>query len=147
MTEQQIWKGTSSEVVNFWWFFACLLIIPIPWAIAAHLRVKCRVYTLTNERLMIESGVFSKTQDMMELYRVRDVHVTLPFWMRMFGLENVHLLSTDLTSERVVIEAISSGLGLSDKIRDAVEECRKRKGVREIGLDLDPGQGGVDFAS
>jgi uncharacterized membrane protein YdbT with pleckstrin-like domain len=147
MTEQPIWKGTSSQVKNFWWFVSCLLIIPIPWAIAKWLQVKCRVYTLTSERLLIESGVFNKTQDSLELYRIRDLQVTRPFWMRMFGLQNIHLLSTDITSERLVIDAIPTDLDLMDRIRVAVEECRKRKGVREIGLDLDPGVGSGDFAS
>jgi len=41
MPEETLWKGTSSQVKNFWLFVACILVIPIPWAIAAWLRTKC----------------------------------------------------------------------------------------------------------
>lgn len=140
-TETVIWKGTSSQVKNFWWFVACLLVIPIPWAIARWLQVKCRVFTLTNERLMIESGVFNKGQDLLELYRVRDLQVNQPFWLRLFGLENISLLTTDLTTESIMLDYIPSSLNLRDQFREHIEECRRRKGVREVGIDLDPGAG------
>ena len=87
-TETEIWKGTSSQVKNFWWFVACILVIPIPWAIWNYLKVKSRVYTLTTERLLIDEGVFNKTQDTLELYRVRDIQVKEPFLLRLFGLQN-----------------------------------------------------------
>ena len=141
--ETVIWKGASSQVKNFWWFVACLLVVPIPWAIWAWLKVKCRVYTLTNERLLIESGVLNKSQDTLELYRVRDLQVFEPFWLRLFGLQNIHLLATDLTTENLMLDYIPSSLNLRDKFRECVEECRRRKGVREIGVDIEPGVGGT----
>lgn len=143
-TETVIWKGTSSQVKNFWWFVACLLIVPIPWAIWYWLKVKSRIYTLTNERLLIEDGVFTKTQETLELYRVRDLQVIEPFWQRLFGLQNIHLLATDLTTESLLLDYIPTSLNLRDQFRQYVEECRRRKGVRELGVDLEPGVGGVN---
>jgi uncharacterized membrane protein YdbT with pleckstrin-like domain len=140
-SETVIWKGSPSQVKNFWWFVACLLVIPIPWAIWNYLKVKSRVYTLTTERLLIECGVFNKTQDTLELYRVRDLQITEPFWLRVFGLQNIHLLATDLTTENLILDYIPSALNLRDKFRDQIEECRRKKGVREVGIDLEPGAG------
>lgn len=140
-SETIVWKGTSSQYKNFWLFVSCILVIPIPWAIWAWLKVKSRVYTLTSERLLIEDGVFNKTQDTLELYRVRDLQVTAAFTQRIFGLENVHLLATDLTTESLVLDHVPAALNLRDKLRNSIEECRKRKGVREVGLDLEPGAG------
>ncbi len=139
--ETVVWKGTSSQVKNLWWFVACLLVIPIPWAIWNWLKVKCRVYTLTDERLMIESGVFNKGQDLLELYRVRDLQVNQPFWLRLFGLENISLLTSDLTTQSLMLDYIPSALNLRDKFRQHIEECRRKKGVREVGIDLEPGIG------
>jgi hypothetical protein len=141
-TETVIWKGTSSQLKNFWWFVSCLLIIPIPWAIWAWLKVKCRVYTLTTERLLIEDGIFNKDKDTLELYRVRDFQVNEPFWPRLFGLQNIHLLATDLTTENLVIDMIPKSAGLPDYFRTQVEECRQRKRVREVGIDIEPGVDG-----
>jgi hypothetical protein len=141
-TETVIWKGTSSQLKNFWWFVSCLLVIPIPWAIWAWLKVKCRVYTLTTERLLIEDGIFNKNKDTLELYRVRDFQVNEPFWLRLFGLQNIHLLATDLTTENFVIDYIPKSAGLPDHFRKQVEECRQRKRVREVGIDIEPGVDG-----
>jgi uncharacterized membrane protein YdbT with pleckstrin-like domain len=138
-TENVIWKGSSSQWKNFWWFVSCLLVIPIPWAIWAWLKVKCRTYTLTTERLLIEDGVFNKSQDTLELYRVRDLQVTEPFWQRLFGLQNIQLLATDITTESVVLDFMPKAAGLPDHFRKQVEECRQRKRVREVGVDLEPG--------
>jgi uncharacterized membrane protein YdbT with pleckstrin-like domain len=137
--ETEIWKGTSSQVKNFWWWVSCILVLPIPFAIWAWLKVKCRVYTLTTERLLIEDGIFNKTQETLELYRVRDLQVAEPFWLRLFGLQNIHLLATDLTTESTVLDYIPSSLNLRDELRRHVETCRQRKGVRELGVDLEPG--------
>jgi len=143
-TETVIWKGTSSQLKNFWWFVSCLLVIPIPWAIWAWLKVKCHVYTLTTERLLIEDGVFNKSKDTLELYRVRDLQVTEPFWQRLFGLQNIQLLATDLTTENLILDYMPKEAGLADHFRKQVEECRQRKRVREVGVDLDPGiDGGI----
>jgi Bacterial PH domain len=141
MPEETLWKGTSSQVKNLWLFVACILLIPIPWAIWSWLQVKCRVYTLTNERLLIESGVFNKTHETLELYRIRDLQFSEPFWLRLFGLLNIHLLATDLTTGNIVLDYIPKSAGLPDKLRDQVEACRQRKGVREMGVDFEPGGG------
>ncbi len=145
-SETVIWKGTSSQVKNFWWFVSCLLVIPIPWAIWEWLKVKCRVFNITSERLIIDEGVFNKSQETLELYRIRDMQVKQPFWLRLFGLENIHLIATDITTESVVLDYIPSNLALRDKLRVQVEECRRKKGVREMGIDLDQG-GGADVMS
>ncbi len=128
---------------NFWWFAACLLVIPIPWAIWAWLKVKCRVYTLTNERLLIEDGVLNKTHETLELYRVRDQQVAEPFLLRLFGLQNIQLLATDLTTESLALDYVPKSAGLPDLLRRQIEECRMRKRVREVGIDLEPGVGDV----
>jgi len=103
--------------------------------------VKCRVYTLTTERLLIEDGIFSKTQETLELYRVRDLQIIEPFWLRLFGLQNIHMLATDLTTDNLLLDYIPSSLNLRDQFRQQVEECRRRKGVREVGVDFEPGAG------
>jgi membrane protein YdbS with pleckstrin-like domain len=139
MAEEPVWQGTSSQLKNFWFYVSCILLLPIPRTIWAWLEVRCRVYTLTTERLLIESGVFSKVQDTLELYRVRDIQVTQSFIQRMFNLQNIHLISTDLTSQNIVLDYIPKVAGLSDQVRTLVEACRMRKGVRELGVDLDQG--------
>lgn len=138
-TEEILWTGTSSQVKNFWLFVACILLVPIPWALWAWIKTRTRVYSVTSERLIIRSGFLNKSTESLELYRVRDLRMTEPFWLRLWGLKNLHLCTTDQTTPEIVVDYIPAGLKLGDIIRRQVEICRQKKGVREFGIDLDPG--------
>jgi hypothetical protein len=140
MNEETIWTGTSSQVKNFWLFVACLLVIPIPWAIWAWLKTKCRIYSLTTERLIIRSGVLNKSTETLELYRVRDLQINEPFWLRLWGLNNIHLCTTDTTTPEVILDYISSETDLGNIFRKQIEFSRQKKGVREFGIDVEHGQ-------
>ena len=143
MSEQTIWEGHSSQVKNFWPFVSCLLVIPIPWAIYRWLAVKTTTYRLTTERLVTEHGILSKTMDTLELYRVRDLQVTQPFWIRLFGLENIHLITADTSTPCLIIDCVPKDLTLPDKFRVQVEAARMAKRVRTVDLEDDtPGDSG-----
>lgn len=143
MSEQTIWQGHSSQVKNFWPFVSCILVLPIPWAIYRWLVVKTTTFRLTNERLITEHGILSKTSDTLELYRVRDLQVTRPFWTRLFGLENIHIITSDTSTPCVVIDCVPGSLALPDKFRVQVEATRMAKRVRTVDFEDDtPGDHG-----
>ena len=139
MAEETVWRGTSSQWKNFGIFVLCglfcWLIVPIFFALARYLQTKCRIYELTNERLKITEGVFSKVTDTLELYRVKDLETRQPFLYRLVGVENIHVNTSDLTTPFIFIEAISVTVGLADKLRNQVETIRQQKGVREIDIE------------
>jgi uncharacterized membrane protein YdbT with pleckstrin-like domain len=139
MPEEMVWRGTSSQWKNFGVFilcaFFCWLIVPIFIALARYLQTKNKVYELTTERLKTTEGVFSKVTDTLELYRVKDLEKRQPFFYRLVGVENVALNTSDASSPFILIEAISSSVGLPDKIRNHVEAVRAQKGVREIDVE------------
>jgi uncharacterized membrane protein YdbT with pleckstrin-like domain len=135
MPEETIWSGTSSQVKNLGAFVACLLVIPIPWAIYRWLVVRTTTFRLTSERLITEHGILNKTSDTLELYRVRDQQVTQPLVQRLFGLHTIQLLTADTSTPSVVIDYVPVELGLQDKFRAQVEECRTRKRVRSLDIE------------
>jgi len=109
--------------------------VPIFMALSRYLQTKSKTYELTNERLKITEGVFSKTTDTLELYRVKDLETRQPFLYRMVRVENVQLNTSDSSSPSVFIEAVPSAVMLADKIRNEVEAIRAQKGVREIDVE------------
>ena len=139
MTEEMIWSGTSSQWKNFKIFalcgLTCFLIVPIFIALWHFLKVRSHQYELTSERLKITDGIFSKNIEALELYRVKDVSLSQPFSMRIFGLENIRLVTSDHTTPQIDLDHISQKIGLADKIRSCVEKRRDQKGVRELDVD------------
>ncbi|MGI8740016.1 MAG: PH domain-containing protein [Gammaproteobacteria bacterium] len=137
--EKPVWNGTPSQVINlpafillglFFW-----LVIPVFMMLWKWLVVKNTKYELTTERLKTRYGVLNKQMDEIELYRVRDYRFEQPFFLRIFALGNVVMQTSDKSHPLVTIRAIPNGEELRERIRTHVEECRARKGVREIDFE------------
>jgi uncharacterized membrane protein YdbT with pleckstrin-like domain len=155
--ERTLWDGTPSQILNLPVFILCALVAgaligaaflfreqvgPGAYAIAGAaviplfigfwkwLRTRTTKYHLTTERLHLTYGIFSRTTEDLELYRVKDYHIYEPFIMRMFGLADVVLNTMDDPKATVYLKAIPDGKGLRDQIRKHVEICRQRKQVR-----------------
>ena len=139
MSEEVVWRGTSSQWKNFGVYLLCglfcWLIVPIFFALARYLQTKCRIFEVTTQRFKTTSGIFSKITETLELYRVKDIETRQPFLSRMVGVENVQMNTSDASSPFVFIEAVPSSVGLADKIRNQVEIIRQQKRVREIDIE------------
>ena len=139
MPEEIVWRGTSSQWKNFGVYLLCgllcWLIVPIFFALARFLQTKCKVFELTTQRFKVTSGVFSKVTETLELYRVKDIETRQPFLLRLVGVENVQMTTSDTSSPIVLIEAVPLSVGLADKLRNQVEIIRQQKRVREIDIE------------
>ncbi len=96
-------------------------------------------YQLTNQRLIIRRGVILKTEDEVELYRIKDVRVTYSIVNQLTGIGEITILSTDATThhQQLVLTAIPDARELREDIRDLVSAARARLRVRELDLDIE----------
>jgi uncharacterized membrane protein YdbT with pleckstrin-like domain len=134
--ERIVWSGRPSQVLNLPAFLLCgllcWLVIPIFIGLWKWLVLRFTEYEITSERLRINTGVLSRSSDELELYRVKDTRFEQPFWLRIFGLGNVVLSTSDRTDPVITLTAIPGGREVREKLRNQVERLRVRKGVREI---------------
>jgi membrane protein YdbS with pleckstrin-like domain len=105
-------------------------IVAIPYALWKYLVVKHQKFEVTSQRIMAHSGVLSKKTEELELYRVRDTKFDQPFFLRLFGLGNIVIISNDATTPISVIPAIKGARDLREQIRSLVEDRRDQKRVR-----------------
>jgi uncharacterized membrane protein YdbT with pleckstrin-like domain len=136
--EEILWQGSPSQWTNFWPFVLCILVIPIPWAIWRWLSTRCFAYEVTNQRIRIRQGVFSRRTDSLELYRVKDASFVQPFVMRLVGIGNVELETSDTTTPILAIRGVPDADRLREQILKAVDVVRDRKGVREVDFSDRP---------
>lgn len=133
---RELWVGRPSQVLNAPAFLLCglfcWLLVPVLYAAWRYLDTRCRTYTLTRETLRMSRGVLSQRVDMLEVFRVKDIAIIKPFWMRMFGLGTIQLTTSDHTHPYVEIEGIAAAENLAAIIRSVVDEARTAKGVREF---------------
>jgi uncharacterized membrane protein YdbT with pleckstrin-like domain len=136
--ESIIWEGSPSQVTNLGTYVVCVLlcflIVPIFYAIWRWVETRCFRYTVSDQRIRVNQGVFSKRTDSIELYRIKDVVLLQPFWLRLFGLGNVELRTSDMTSPLLTIEAVPDPAALRERILLAAEARRDLKGVRELDV-------------
>ncbi len=124
-------EGFYHIYILFWRFaLAASIIYPI-WRF---FDTFSRRYKITNERLREYSGVFNRKVEELELYRVKDISLDSPFNLRMLGLSNIILRTTDRSNPYFIISSIKNGEKILDLIRENVEYERKIKGVRAIEL-------------
>lgn len=132
-----LWSSGEGQVANFGvYVFAVLffwLVLPVAWALYRYIKTSKHRYTLTDQRLMIESvqwNLIVRHMEFVELYRVKDLSVGSTLSQTLFGRGRVIVKSTDETCPLVVINAIANPVEVSRVIRNAVEQCRVTKGVR-----------------
>ena len=136
MSKKVIWKKTPSQFVNIKCYILCGIfvwtIIPIFIMFWNYLKVKNTKYILTENILEIEEGVLNKKSTPIELYRVKDFRVYEPLLMRIFGLGNLEIITSDKTLSDLMLHAIKNPKSVKDGIRDIVEKRRDEKGVKEV---------------
>jgi uncharacterized membrane protein YdbT with pleckstrin-like domain len=87
------------------------------------------VYRVTQTNIESEHGFFSKTIDVLELWRCRDVQYRQSFFDRIVHIAHIDIFTTDVTSPNVCIVGLPASRELFENIRDAIEIQRQSRNV------------------
>ena len=136
MSEKVIWEGTPSQKLNFFSYLFWLL--PILWmglgllvSLWKYLQIKTWKIKITNQRIIEEKGIFSKTINELELFRVKDIILKKSFWDRILGISQIYLRTSDKSNHHYILYGIIDGDQLRENLRNIVEKRREEKGVVE----------------
>lgn len=91
-------------------------------------------YILTESKLITRIGLLNLREDEIELYRVYDKSMKLPFGQRIFGCGSIVLLSKDNDTPSKTLEKIKRPREVKRLIDAAVQEQRDKYSVR--GRDM-----------
>jgi membrane protein YdbS with pleckstrin-like domain len=150
-SETVVWEGNPSQLTNIGTYLACALVaaaivvagamirpeaywvlfVPVLIALWRYLTLKFFRYRVTTERVGLTRGVLTKRTDSIELYRVKDTTLIEPFFLRLFGLSDVVLNSSDRTTPLLVLHAVPNGLALREQFRAIVARLRVQTAVRQ----------------
>jgi uncharacterized membrane protein YdbT with pleckstrin-like domain len=160
--ETVLWSGHTSQWVHFWYYLFCVLlaggiaaaatmfglatagvgalsyialVIPFVMWIVRWWITKCTTYEITTQRLRMRTGILNKRVDELELYRVKDYAMEQPMLLRLVGLGNISMVTSDATTPTVAMRAIPGVEEVREKLRNAVQAERDRKRVRELDVD------------
>lgn len=98
-------------------------------------------YSLTKDRLFIETGLFNYKQNETRLYRILDLQLTRSFIQRIFGLGTIKVCSSDKALGNFDIKNIKLSSNVKELLSVNIEEQRQKNRVssREFmnGTDID----------
>ena len=96
-------------------------------------------YDLCRDRLIVRRGIFIKSLDEIELYRVKDVRLDFSLINQWAGIGTITATSSDETTrtEPLVLAHIEDAGGRREQLRNLVEAARQKRRVREIDMTHD----------
>jgi uncharacterized membrane protein YdbT with pleckstrin-like domain len=89
-------------------------------------------YTITGEQLVYEHGVFTRSRDYIELYRVVDFDEKRSFLQLLLGLKTIVVHSGDRTMPKLKIIGIREKADVVSCLRERVSYNRKRMNIHEF---------------
>ena len=86
-------------------------------------------YELTEEKILITTGILSLKEEEIKLYRILDVTLKMNFFQRIFGVGTIHCCSSDKTSGEFDILDVKNPKKVKELISSLVEKERDKKRV------------------
>lgn len=123
-----IFKGKFSEFMPFIDISITIMLIVFVYNILYYYSYK---YEFLNDQLIISKGVFSRTENYIEFFRVKDFRKHQSLWMRIFGVMKITLVSSDKISNVTNITGVPNS-ELLRKLRLDILQSRKLNRVLEV---------------
>lgn len=93
------------------------------------LPISFTVYKLTNEKLIIKTGIFTIHEEEIRLYRILDFTVEKNICERIFGVGKIELHTADRSTPMFVMKGVKNVEKVKEMISKEVEEERERKNI------------------
>lgn len=100
---------------------------PFNWGIPSFTK-----YTITERRLIVEKGVFTKKREEIRLYRIRDISLKRGLIERMLSIGDIEIFSTDASTPNYLLRNIKDSIRVSDLLGEATENSRMKHRAQEL---------------
>lgn len=93
-------------------------------------------FDICPDRLIVRRGIFIKSLDEVELYRVKDVRLDFTLINQMAGIGTITVTSSDETTRGgpLVLRCVERAAHRREELRGLVEAARQKRRVREIDM-------------
>ena len=89
-------------------------------------------YSLSKDRLFLETGLLNLKQDEILLYRVRDLELRMSLGQRLFGVGTVCVHSSDKSIPHLDLQNVKNPREVKELIHQAVEAAKDRRRMRTM---------------
>jgi len=108
---------------------AGVTVFAVGWYLWLHFDRRSTHVRISTQTIDIESGIFGRTIDTLQLWRVRDIDFEQTFTERLLGIARIRVLSHDQNQPHLVLRGLPGSRTLFDKLRDSVAIARQARNV------------------
>ena len=95
-------------------------------------------YTVTEEQITINSGLFTRIENDCYMYKIQDTVLSVSLIQRIFGIATVVCKTSDVTHGQLVLKNIKNAKAIKDFIVECSEEQRmRRRTINTLNIDAD----------
>ena len=95
-------------------------------------------YTVTEEQITINSGLFTRIENDCYMYKIQDTVLSVSLFQRIFGIATVVCKTSDVTHGQLVLKNIKNAKAIKNFIVECSEEQRmKRRTINTLNIDAD----------
>lgn len=127
-TEKPLFTGHPAVIYSAWQWLAVIFTLGIAWLVY-WFQSQSINWIITSQRVKIERGLLSKTQDSVEIFRIDHFDLHKPLGMRLAGYCMLHLRSSDASFPTVILYGIPNLEALADTLRECSLRERARRKV------------------
>lgn len=129
--ERTLFTGHPAVIFTVWQWFAVAITLGVAYIYYWIQSLSTR-YEITSQRVRLEKGIFSKTKESVELFRIDHFDVIKPLGMRLVGQCFLDLRSSDTNFANVVIFGVPDLETLADTLRECSLRERTRRRVTTL---------------
>jgi uncharacterized membrane protein YdbT with pleckstrin-like domain len=105
-----------------------LLLLPTVFALLQALaRLRNTHYRVTNQRIVIQSGVLSRALEEIDMRMIDDIEFRQTFLERLFGIGEVYIVSTDKVAPKLSLHGVHDPLKTRELIRANAYQVSQRQ--------------------
>ena len=130
------WGWLRGTLLGWGTLLLCLVLVGLVIVAVVWVRNLLVTYELTEDRLILRKGIFVKSIDEIELYRVKDVRLDFTLVNQWAGIGTITIDSSDETTRDapLVMPYIDDAAGRRERLRTLVDAARQKRRVREVDL-------------
>ena len=91
------------------------------------LPISFTTYTLLEDKLLVDKGLLSLSQEEVRLYRIMDVSLSQSIFQRIFNVGTIHCCTADKTSPELYIIDVKNPYQVKELLSNTVEKERAKK--------------------
>ena len=130
-TEKNLFTGHPAVIYTFWQWLAVFVTLGIAY-LYYWIQSISTSYQITTQRIRVERGLFSKSKENVELFRIDHFDLHKPLGMRLVGQCILDLRSSDTSFPTVMVLGIPNLESLADTLRECSLRERSRRRVTTL---------------